>query len=39
MAETQKQDGGCDCGLFAIDLFAIAVATALAFHQDAKTDF
>lgn len=32
MAETQKQDGGCDCGLF-----AIAVATALAFHQDAKT--
>lgn len=32
MAETQKQDGGCDCGLF-----AIAVATALAFHQNAKT--
>ena len=30
--DSKKQDGGCDCGLF-----AIAVATALAFRQDAKT--
>ena len=32
MAEIQKQDGGCDCGLF-----AIAVATALAFHHNPRT--
>ena len=27
MAEIQKQEGGCDCGLF-----AMAIATALAFR-------
>ena len=32
MAEIQKQDGGCDCGLF-----AIAVATALAFRHNPRT--
>ena len=29
MVEIQKQEGGCDCGLF-----AMAIATALAFHHN-----
>ena len=29
MAEIQNQEGGCDCGLF-----AMAIVTALAFHRN-----